>query len=299
VMPGEPVANGTRFKLYDTEGAAVAAADGPHLTYVTYFPGPVKGLTAGTAVQIKGVEVGRVREVRLRYVPQNASLETPVTIEIDPRKLELPVSDATSPEMMRAQMDGAMAKLVQKGMRASLASSLVLPGASGVTLDFVARPNTARLAVEHNPPIIPAASGAGGVEGALASLGQIAGRIQNLPIEEIAGHLRNTAARIDTLVHDPALGQSVQSLNRSLAEIEKVATVTRENIGPIAQSLRSAATSADAAAARAEQLMGSASHQNYDLGALIKELTRAAEAVRALSEYLNEHPDALLKGRGK
>ena len=91
----------------------------------------------------------------------------------------------------------------------------------------------------------------------------------------------------------------MQRLNRSLAEIEKVATITRENIGPIAQSLKNAATAAEAAAGRAEQLMGSASRQNYDLGNLVKELTRAAEAVRALAEYLTENPDAVLKGRAK
>jgi len=64
-------------------------------------------------------------------------------------------------------------------------------------------------------------------------------------------------------------------------------------------SLRNTAASAEAAAARAQELMGSASRQNYDLGALIKELTRAAEAVRGLASYLEENPDALLKGRGK
>jgi hypothetical protein len=45
--------------------------------------------------------------------------------------------------------------------------------------------------------------------------------------------------------------------------------------------------------------MGSSARQNYDLGELVKELTRAAEAVRALASYLNENPDALLKGRNK
>ena len=85
----------------------------------------------------------------------------------------------------------------------------------------------------------------------------------------------------------------------SLAEIQKVATITRENIGPITESLRGAATSAEAAASRAQQLMGSSPRQNYDLSELIKELTRAAEAVRALASYLGENPDALLKGRGK
>ena len=45
--------------------------------------------------------------------------------------------------------------------------------------------------------------------------------------------------------------------------------------------------------------MGSSPRQNYDLGTLIKELTRAAEAVRGMASYLEENPDALLKGRGK
>lgn len=45
--------------------------------------------------------------------------------------------------------------------------------------------------------------------------------------------------------------------------------------------------------------MGSQPRQNYDLGTLIKELTRAAEAVRGMASYLEENPDALLKGRGK
>ena len=54
---------------------------------------------------------------------------------------------------------------------------------------------------------------------------------------------------------------------------------------------------AEAAAKRAEQLLGSSQRQNYDVAELIKELTKAAEAVRALANYLAENPDAVLKGR--
>src|SRR5437868_1120829 len=198
VLPGAPAASGTRFELYDSQIAAEAAADGPQLTYVTYFPGPVKGLQPGLVVTMKGVQVGHVRDVRLRYVPQTATLETPVLIGIDPRKLELPVTDATTIVDLRASMNDALSKLVAKGMRATIASSLVLPGASGVALDFVGKPGTARL-VMSDPPIIPAASTSNGIDDALASLGRIAGRIESLPLEEIAGHLRSTAARIDKL----------------------------------------------------------------------------------------------------
>jgi methyl-accepting chemotaxis protein len=65
----------------------------------------------------------------------------------------------------------------------------------------------------------------------------------------------------------------------------------------MAESLRNAADAAASAAKRAEQLMGTTQKQGYDVSELVKELTRAAEAVRALSQYLTENPDALLKGR--
>jgi len=232
-------------------------------------------------------------------VPQNASLETPVAIEIDPSLLQLDVQNATSREQLRAQMNDALGKLVQKGLRATLNTSLVLPGASGVSLDFVAAPGTGRLVTSVDPPIIPAATASNGIDSALASLNDVAARIRKLPIEEIAGNLRSTTAQVDKLVHDPALSESLQRLNRSMADVEKVAGTARENVGPIVESLRNASASAQEAAARAQQMLSSAPRQDYDLGNLVKELTRASESVRGLADYLQQNPDALLKGRGK
>ncbi|MDP9192410.1 MAG: MlaD family protein [Acidobacteriota bacterium] len=297
VMAGAPVTELTRFELHDSRAAAVAAADGPHLTYLTYFPGPIRGLTPGTPVQMKGVQIGRVRDVRLRYVPQNSTLETPVTLEIDPRELEFVVTDATTREDLRRAMNTALQTLVNRGMRATLATSLVLPGASAVSLDIVAAPGTGRLVLTNDPPIIPAASSDNGLDDTMASINEVAKTIKSLPLREIAGHMRSTAQRLDTLVNDPILDQSLQKLNRSLTEIEKIAVTTGKNVDPILESLRNAATAAEAAAQRAEQLMGTSQKQGYDVAELIRELTRAAEAVRALSSYLTENPDAMLKGR--
>jgi len=297
VLAGAPVAEGARFQLYESEAAAIAAADGPHLTYLTYFPGPLHGLEVGTPVQMKGVQVGRVRDVRLRYVPQTATLETPVMLEIDPRKLEFPVTDMTTREQLRASMNDALQKLVQKGMRATLSSSLVLPGASAVGLEMVARPGTGRLVMTSDPPIIPAASADSGIEGAMAAIGEVATTIRNLPLQEIAGNMRSASARLDALVNDPALDRSLRRLDTSLVELEKVAKTAGQNVDPIVQSLRNAAESAEGAAKSAQQLVGTSQKQNYDVAELIRELTRAAEAVRALATYLSENPDSLIRGR--
>ena len=328
VMAGAPVANRTHFQLHDSEQAAIASSDGPHLNYLTYFPGPLRGLAVGTPVQMKGVKVGRVRQVRLRYLPETASLETPVMLEIDPRQLEFPVNDATTREDLRAQMNAALARMVNRGLRASLATSLVLPGASAVNLDFVARPGTGRL-VMSDPPIIPAATAGDGLSGAMSAITDVANTIRSLPLSEIAADVRSTTSRLRRLVDDPALENSLQRLDRSMAEVEKIAVTAgrnadpivrnlrgaaesanrsaqqvegavgkvTENIDPVVQSLRNAADSASAAAKRAEELMGTSQKQGYDISELVRELTRAAEAVRALANYLTENPDAVIKGR--
>ena len=131
----------------------------------------------------------------------------------------------------------------------------------------------------------------------MASLSEVANTIRSLPLREIAENVRSAAARVNALVSDPVLDESVQRLNRSLAQIEQAAVTTNRNIGPIAESVRNAAAAAESAARRAEQLIGSSQKQNYDLAELVRELTRAAEAVRALASYLTENPDSLIKGR--
>lgn len=297
VLAGDPAPEGARFELYESRSAAIAAADGPHLTYATYFPGPIGGLSPGTRVEMRGVQVGRVRDVRLVYVPENATLVTPIVLEIDPRELDFEVTPSTSREDLRREMDAALDALVRKGMRATLASSLILPGSSAVSLEIVAEPGTGRLLLTQTPPVIPATGGGSGIEETLASINRVARNIEALPLREIAGHLRSAAQRVDTLVSDPSIDDSLRRLNAALVDVERVAATAGENVGPIAESLRSAASAAESAAGRIEQLVGTSVQQGYDLGELVKELTRAAEAVRALANFLTENPDALLKGR--
>ena len=292
VLAGSPAPDRSRFQLFDSRGAAVAAAEGPVLTYRTYFPGPLHGLTAGTPVQMKGVQVGTVTDVRLRYLPGSATLETPVTYSINPQLLEI---TAATREDLRRVTNEAIDALIRKGMRATLSSSLVLPGASAVTLDPVGPRGTARLIIA-DPPVIPAAAESRDV---MASINDVANTVRSLPLREIAENVRNATARVDRLVSDPALSESLQRLNRSMAEIERISTTVGKDIGPIVQSLRNASAAAEQAAASAQQLVGSPQLQGYDIGNLIKELTRAADSIRALADYLAEHPDSLLKGRGK
>ena len=97
VMAGAPVAARERTSSSTIRARpAMAAADGPHLTYLTYFPGPIDGLTPGTPVQMKGMQSVACAKCGCATCRRPRSLETPVTLEIDPRLLEFDVTDSTT-----------------------------------------------------------------------------------------------------------------------------------------------------------------------------------------------------------
>jgi paraquat-inducible protein B len=49
--------------------------------------------------------------------------------------------------------------------------------------------------------------------------------------------------------------------------------------------------------ASAETMVGSNSQTRYDLDSMLKELAGAARSIRVLADYLERHPEALLRGK--
>lgn len=75
-------------------------------------------------------------------------------------------------------------------------------------------------------------------------------------------------------------------------------------VGPLVSSLKTTSDAAGEAMvqarktlASAENLTGEQSQLRYDLNALFDELTRAARSFRVLADYLETHPDALIRGK--
>ncbi len=51
-------------------------------TYVMYFPGSVKGLNVGAPVVFRGVKIGSVKTIDLRYDSKTLQVQIPVLVEI-------------------------------------------------------------------------------------------------------------------------------------------------------------------------------------------------------------------------
>src|SRR5712671_2745760 len=81
--------------------------------FVVFFEGSVDGLTAGSAVLFRGVPLGRVVDVGIRYDPRDSSFEIPVIIEIRPGV----IARYSPPTTLDSE---GLKRLVNEGLRARL-----------------------------------------------------------------------------------------------------------------------------------------------------------------------------------
>lgn len=84
--------------------------------------------------------------------------------------------------------------------------------------------------------------------------------------------------------------------------VDAVSHDAREQAGPILAQLRRVAAEAQATVDTARSLIASngavqSQPQTTSLGNAMYELTRAARSLRELADYLDQHPESLLRGR--
>jgi paraquat-inducible protein B len=269
-----PSPPGKEFRLYDDEAAARSQLVGPRAYYTVQFPGGIRDLDVGAPVELQGVSVGRVSEMHLEYDPRTHVLWTPVTIALQSKQI---VGIVPQDNNLQETMDQTLDHLIEQGLRARLANANLLSGQRLVSLEFDSRPSAAHLIQGRLHMAIPTVS-----SGDFDDLSRSAAEVAN---------------NLNQLVTSPEMKRSIRSLDETLANLDHVSHEASGQVGPLIASLRRAADSTQSALATANRSMGGQSAQNADLPRLISELTDAARSVRALADYLDEHPEALVRGR--
>jgi len=265
------------FGLYDNRQAAERAPQGPTLDYIADFSGNQRDLSAGTAVELQGIQVGEVRDAHLSYDSQAHTLVTRVSFYVDPERVRianLPQPDGASRQKIVAQW---IDTLVRDGLRAQVSSASFLTGMKIVGLEMI--PDAPRAHLEHIGELVKMPSTtAGDLTAVLASLQKV-------------------LTNIDRATSGPELGHALQSLDETLTRLDKVTRDIEPDIKSLIKSLRDTADSAQATLNTVQSLMGNTAPTGTDLPRLMRELTEAARSVRGLADYLDRHPEALLRGR--
>ena len=130
-------------------------------------------------------------------------------------------------------------------------------------------------------------------------------KIAALPLEELVGDLRADLQSLNKILTSPEIPKALASLDQTLAAARGLVTQVEAQSGPLLSSLRDTAERAsDAIAATdkilnsAEEILGPDSATRYNLVTMMEELSQAARSIRVLADYLEQHPDALVRGKG-
>ena len=257
---------------------------------VFYFEGSVKGLNIGSAVVLKGVQVGSVTNVVLQFNPKDLSLRIPVYADFDPDK----IARVTGERIVKRGEQVAMQKrLIDHGMRAKLEMQSILTGLLMINLDFL--PDTPAKLVGTDPDVweIPTVP---------TPLEVLTEKVQKLPIEETFNKLANAVSGIEKVVNSPELERGMKNLSQSAEEMRKTIKSINEEIKPLSASIqetlkdtRSVLKNADnqitGTATRLEGLMG-------DTQKLVQNVDRQVEPVASdLKKALEEARGAIAQAQ--
>jgi paraquat-inducible protein B len=264
VVPGE-------FVLYKNEAEAMAPPDGdPHYVRMR-FAQALRGLDVGAPVEFVGVDIGSVAAVDLGYEPRDKSFPVIVTAKLYPRRMGqayevLAAQGKTETEETLAVFVGT---LVSRGLRAQPRSGSLLTGKLYIALDFLpASPKTA-FDASVRPLELPTVNGS--FQELEASVGRLVKKVNDLPLEQIAADLHT----------------DLKDLHETLSEVHsRVIPTAVDALSALHGTLDSA-----------DRTLDVESPLQRSLTETLAEARITLQAVRELADYLDRHPDALLRGR--
>jgi paraquat-inducible protein B len=267
------------FPLYDNRERALRAQRGSEIVYVADFKGNQRGVEPGISVELEGNEVGEVKEAHLQYDEHEHVLATRVTFSVDPDRVTIRGMPKAAGTAAREIVSGWLKTLVSHGMRAQVASASFLTGQKLVALDMASNAPPARIEQVDQQLVFPTtASG---------------------DLTEILQSVRAVLKNLDRATSGPQLGHALKSLDETLTRLDNITRDVEPDIKSLVKSLRDTADSAQGTLSAVQGMMGSNANNpaNTDLPKLMRELEDAARSVRVLADYLDRHPEALLRGR--
>jgi paraquat-inducible protein B len=281
------------FRLYDSKAKADAALFRQNTPCVTYFHNSVQGLERGSSVQIFGVQIGAVKEVKLVFDEGSRRFVARVEFDLQPERVLKPSEyhDVSGPEV-RA--------LVSDGLRVVLDSSNLLTGQKVLALQYVPGSKDGVVTQEGDALVLP--SQAGGIDGITTAVADIAQKLDRIPFEQIGNNLNETLRSLNETVGGPDLKNAIASLSATMKDANHLVHEADTNLTPALARLPTIAGELQSAIERARDALGSGgyganSEVQRSLARMIDQVAETARTVRLLADFLDHHPEALIRGR--
>src|SRR5262245_50730686 len=280
-------------------------------TYVTYFNQSVSGLAVGSNVKYKGVTIGKVSKVQLRFQGAHQPPLVRVLYQIDADNL-LNRFGLTINIFDRSVHERA----VENGFRAKLDFESLISGQLYIALDFYkdASPAVLQDEAKNGPFEVPAQPS--DIDTLLANLTKAIGNLGTVDFKALSKELESLLVSARDSINSMHLGQLGASLNKTSESINNLVsgeqvkgvlssvhqsfdqlTATLKGLDPAIGDLKptldqakNSLTNLQKATAELDRLLKPDSGLRYQLDASLSQIGAAAESIQRLSDFLQRHP---------
>ena len=242
------------------------------LHYVLFFDAAVTGLNKGAPVLARGVKVGEVTDVQLRWgTPLIA-----VYIRVEPEALKGTAKDGPARAIERA--------VQEDGLRAQLRMQSFVTGVLYVALDV--KPGAAIVLRGLDPRVPELPTVPTDLELWTAKLEKFAAKIENIPLDQIAQTAGVILNDVEKIVGSKETQELVRNANAALVDARTLVRSVDAQVGPLVGQLKGALARVDPVASEAEATLKAARGAIADVRPLIESVRRLADDVDAQADPL-------------
>ncbi|WP_322055330.1 PqiB family protein [Paraburkholderia bannensis] len=266
---GSQAPDNATFALAADEGDAMKEPDGAPSRVVMYFNQSLRGLAVGATVDFRGIALGQVTDIGIEYDPKQRNFTMPVTMDLYPLRLVRKNRGGAAPTPGSPQDREFIQRLVERGLRGQLRNGNLLTGQLYIALDVFPNAPPAKYNLDSNPMELPTVQNS--LEELQQQVADITKKLNQVPFDKIGNNLNESLKSANELfgkVNDEILPQ----LHGTLEETQKTfhaAQATLQQDSPLQSDVHQA----------------------------MQELTRTLQSLNSLTDYLERHPESLLRGK--
>jgi paraquat-inducible protein B len=281
---------------------------------IVYFDESLNGLNEGAPVKYRGVTVGSVKRVMVRFNQATNDYAMPVILELQEKLLKDRLGEPTE-----VFTESALEQRIKFGLRASLQTESLVTGVLYVDV----RPNpSAPPPVFHQLQKIYAELPTEPTQiqklfNNLASLDikrietninalitKLDGAIGRLEVAQINAGITNLLGSLDRLVTSPEITNDLAAVRTTLDQYRLLGEKLNTRVEPLADSITNSLVEANLALAQIrgagenlKTLLAPDSPLRNDLDQSLQQLASAAQSISAFVDFLKRNPNALIVGR--
>ncbi|WP_228254916.1 PqiB family protein [Aquirhabdus parva] len=258
----------TVFTLSTNQAEALKENDGTPQQILMYFDQSIRGLAKGAPIDFRGIELGTVKSVGIEFDPNFKQIRLPVIAEVFPSRLSKGHEFDPDREILRT--------FIARGLRAQMRPGNILTGQNYVALDFFPKAKPAEYHKVNGIDEIPTIPTE--LSGLQAQVSQIADKLTKFPLNEIGQDVRKTLATMNT---------TIESTDKLVKQMDgKVAPAMQATLDDARKTMKST-----------ETILSSDAPLQQDVRRAVQQMTRAAASLQIMSDYIQEHPESLIRGK--